>query len=197
MGWLNINAMPTLFAEAVQNKEVDSLVGPIRSGAGFHILKIVDTRGIEKVTVQEVNSRHILVKPSIILSEDKVKDMLAGFKEDVIAGEAEFEELAKEYSEDPGSALRGGDLGWSNPDNYVPAFKDALANLEPGEFSEPVRSVHGWHLIQLIERRVDDATDKRKEEKAYQLIFNRKFAEETENWLREMRDAAYIEVIES
>jgi len=197
MGWLNINAMPTLFAEAVQNKEVDSLVGPIRSGAGFHILKIVDTRGIEKVTVQEVNSRHILVKPSIILSEDKAKDMLAGFKEDVIAGEAEFEELAKEYSEDPGSALRGGDLGWSNPDNYVPAFKDALANLEPGEFSEPVRSVHGWHLIQLIERRVDDATDKRKEEKAYQLIFNRKFAEETENWLREMRDAAYIEVIES
>ncbi|WP_334063500.1 peptidylprolyl isomerase SurA [Alteromonas genovensis] len=197
MGWLNINAMPTLFAEAVQNKEVDSLVGPIRSGAGFHILKVVDTRGIEKVTVQEVNSRHILVKPSIILSEDKAKDMLAGFKEDVKAGEAEFEELAKEYSEDPGSALRGGDLGWSNPDNYVPAFKDALANLEPGEFSEPVRSVHGWHLIQLIERRVDDATDKRKEEKAYQLIFNRKFAEETENWLREMRDAAYIEVIES
>ncbi|WP_032096315.1 MULTISPECIES: peptidylprolyl isomerase SurA [unclassified Alteromonas] len=197
MGWLNINAMPTLFAEAVQNKEVDSLVGPIRSGAGFHILKVVDTRGIEKVTVQEVNSRHILVKPSIILSEDKAKDMLAGFKEDVIAGEAEFEELAKEYSEDPGSALRGGNLGWSNPDNYVPAFKDALANLEPGEFSEPVRSVHGWHLIQLIERRVDDATDKRKEEKAYQLIFNRKFAEETENWLREMRDAAYIEVIES
>ncbi|WP_269519265.1 peptidylprolyl isomerase SurA [Alteromonas sp. BMJM2] len=197
MGWLNINAMPTLFAEAVQNKDVDSLVGPIRSGAGFHILKVVDTRGIEKVTVQEVNSRHILVKPSIILSEDKAKAMLAGFKEDVIAGEAEFEELAKEYSEDPGSALRGGDLGWSNPDNYVPAFKDALANLEPGEFSEPVRSVHGWHLIQLIERRIDDATDKRKEEKAYQLIFNRKFAEETENWLREMRDAAYVEVIES
>ncbi|WP_420935030.1 peptidylprolyl isomerase SurA [Alteromonas sp. A081] len=197
MGWLNINAMPTLFAEAVQNKEVDSLVGPIRSGAGFHILKVIDTRGIEKVTVQEVNSRHILVKPSIILSEDKAKAMLAGFKEDVIAGEAEFEELAKEYSEDPGSALRGGELGWSNPDNYVPAFKDALANLEPGEFSEPVRSVHGWHLIQLIERRIDDATDKRKEEKAYQLIFNRKFAEETENWLREMRDAAYVEVIES
>ena len=166
MGWLNINAMPTLFAEAVQNEDVDSLVGPIRSGAGFHILKVIDTRGIEKVTVQEVKSRHILVKPSIILSEDKAKAMLAGFKEDVKAGEADFEELAKEYSEDPGSALRGGDLGWSNPDNYVPAFKDALAQLEPGEFSEPVRSVHGWHLIQLIDRRVDDATDKRKEEKS-------------------------------
>ena len=105
--------------------------------------------------------------------------------------------LAKEYSEDPGSALRGGELGWSDPQNYVPAFRDALAQLEPGEYSEPVRSVHGWHLIQLIERRVDDATEKRKEEKAYQLIFNRKFAEETENWLREMRDAAYVEVVDA
>ena len=197
MGWLNINAMPTLFAEAIQNKNKDTLVGPIRSGAGFHILKVLDTRGIETVTIEEVNSRHILVKPSIILSEEKAKSMLVRFKEELQNGEAEFEALAKEYSEDPGSALRGGELGWSDPQNYVPAFRDALAQLEPGEYSEPVRSVHGWHLIQLIERRVDDATEKRKEEKAYQLIFNRKFAEETENWLREMRDAAYVEVVDA
>ncbi|PTU03757.1 peptidylprolyl isomerase SurA, partial [Pseudomonas sp. HMWF031] len=175
----------------------DALVGPIRSGAGFHILKVLDTRGIEKVTVEEVNSRHILVKPSIILSEDKAKAMLNRFKEEVKNGEADFAELAKEYSEDPGSALRGGELGWSDPNNYVPEFKDALAQLQPGEFSDPVRTVHGWHLIQLIERRIDDATDKRKEDKAYQLIFNRKFSEETENWLREMRDAAYVEVVDS
>lgn len=151
MGWLNINAMPTLFAEAIQNKDKDALVGPIRSGAGFHILKVLDTRGIEKVTVEEVNSRHILVKPSIILSEDKAKAMLNRFKEEVKNGEADFADLAKEHSEDPGSALRGGELGWSDPNNYVPEFKDALAQLEPGEFSEPVRTVHGWHLIQLIE----------------------------------------------
>ena len=197
MGWLNINAMPTLFAEAIQNKNKDTLVGPIRSGAGFHILKVLDTRGIETVTIEEVNSRHILVKPSIILSEEKAKSMLARFKKELQNGEAEFEALAKEHSEDPGSALRGGELGWSDPQNYVPAFRDALAQLEPGEYSDPVRSVHGWHLIQLIERRVDDATEKRKEEKAYQLIFNRKFAEETENWLREMRDAAYVEVVDA
>ncbi|MEC9125522.1 MAG: peptidylprolyl isomerase, partial [Pseudomonadota bacterium] len=197
MGWLNINAMPTLFAEAIQNKEKDTLVGPIRSGAGFHILKVLDTRGIEKVTVEEFKSRHILVKPSIILSEDKAKAMLNRFKEEVKNGDADFAELAKEHSEDPGSALRGGELGWSDPSVYVPEFKDALAQLEPGEFSDPVRTVHGWHLIQLIDRRIDDATDKRKEDKAYQLIFNRKFAEETENWLREMRDAAYVEVVES
>lgn len=160
-------------------------------------MKVLDTRGIEKVTVEEVNSRHILVKPSIILSEDKAKAMLTRFKEELKNGEAEFADLAKEHSEDPGSALRGGELGWSDPGNYVPEFKEALSQLEPGEYSDPVRTVHGWHLIQLIDRRMDDATDKRKEDKAYQLIFNRKFSEETENWLREMRDAAYVEVIDS
>lgn len=196
MGWMNINAMPTLFAEAVQGKSKDDLIGPIRSGAGFHILKIIDTRGIEKVTVEEVNARHILIKPSIILSEDKAKQMLVDFKKQLQSGEADFAALAKEYSEDPGSALRGGELGWADPSNYVPAFKNALADLKPGEYSDPVRSVHGWHLIQLIDRRFDDATEKRKEDKAYQLIFNRKFSEETETWLREMRDSAYIEVLD-
>lgn len=91
--------------------------------------------------------------------------------------------------------MRGGELGWADPNIYVPAFKDALAALQPGEYSDPVRSVHGWHLIQLIERRIDDATDKKKEERAHQLIFSRKFNEETENWLREMREGAYIEVL--
>ena len=169
MGWLNINSMPTLFAEAVQGKGKDELIGPIRSGAGFHILKISDTRGIETVTVEEVNSRHILIKPSIILSEDKAKEMLATFKQQLINGEADFAELAKEHSEDPGSALRGGELGWTDPNNYVPAFRDALAQLEPGEYSDPVRSVHGWHLVLLIDRRFDDATDKRKEERHINL----------------------------
>ncbi len=195
MGWLNINAMPTLFAEAVQGKSKGELIGPIRSGAGFHILKIKDTRGIEKVTVEEVKSRHILIKPSIILSEDKAKEMLVKFRQQIIDEEADFAALAKEHSDDPGSALKGGELGWADPNMYVPAFKEALANLEPGEFSKPIRSTHGWHLIQLEDRRFDDATEKRKEDKAYQLIFNRKFQEETETWLREMRDAAYIEVL--
>ncbi|NVK54548.1 MAG: peptidylprolyl isomerase SurA [Alteromonadaceae bacterium] len=195
MGWMNINAMPTLFAEAVQGKRKGELIGPIRSGAGFHILKIIDTRGIEVVEVEEVNARHILIEPSIILSEERAKKMLIKFKEQVLADEADFAELAKEHSADPGSALRGGELGWANPEMYVPEFKQALANLEPGEYSDPVRTQHGWHLIQLLDRRIDDATEQRKEDKAYQLLFNRKFAEESENWLREMRDSAYIEVL--
>ncbi len=197
MGWLNINSMPTLFAEAVQENDDKELIGPIRSGAGFHILKVMDTRGIETVTVEEVKSRHILIKPSIILSEEKAKEMLLKFREQVKSGEADFAELAKEHSEDPGSALRGGELGWSDPTNYVPAFRDTLSRLEPGEYSLPVRSSHGWHLIQLQDRRIDDATEKRKRNRAQQLIFNRKFSEEAETWLREMRDSAYIEVLDT
>lgn len=197
MGWLNINSMPTLFAEAVQGKEKDSLIGPIRSGAGFHILKIKDLRGIEIVKVEEMNARHILIKPSVILSEDRAKEMLMEFKTQLEAGEVDFAELAKEHSVDPGSALRGGDLGWADPNIYVPAFRNALNSMEINEIAEPFRSSHGWHLVQLLDKRVDDATDKLKEDKAYQLLFQRKFAEETDAWLREMRDAAYIEVLES
>ena len=197
MGWMNINSMPTLFAEAVEGKPKEELIGPIRSGAGFHILKVADTRGVEVVQVEEVNARHILITPSIILSDTKAEQMLTEFRAQLIEGDADFAELAKEHSEDPGSALRGGELGWNDPNIYVPAFKEALATLEKDEYSMPIRSQHGWHLIQLIERRVDDATERRKEERAYQLIFNRKFQEETDAWMREMRDEAYIEVVDA
>ncbi|MBC3765395.1 peptidylprolyl isomerase SurA [Neptunicella marina] len=195
MGWLNVNAMPTLFAEAVQGKEKDALIGPIRSGAGFHILKIFDIRGQQKVEVTQVKARHILIKPSVILSDKKAESMLLEFRKQLIAGEIDFAETAKEYSEDPGTAIKGGELGWANPDIYAQAFKDALEKLDKGEYSMPFRSQFGWHLAQLEDRRVEDASEKRKQDKAYQLLFNRKFAEESEAWTREMRDEAYVEVV--
>ncbi|MDG1122794.1 MAG: peptidylprolyl isomerase SurA [Glaciecola sp.] len=196
MGWLNINSMPTLFAEVIQGKETDALIGPIRSGAGFHILKILETRGVEVAKLEEINARHILIKPSIILSEQKAQSMLLEFKAQILEGTAQFANLAKKHSEDPGSAIKGGDLGWADPNMYVPAFKDALMQLAKDEISEPVRSVHGWHLMQLIDRRVDDITDRKKQDKAYQLLYNRKFSEETDAWLREMREEAFIEVLD-
>jgi peptidyl-prolyl cis-trans isomerase SurA len=195
MGWMNINSMPTLFAEAVQNRSKDELIGPIRSGAGFHILKVIDTRGIEKVEVVELNSRHILIKPSVILSDEKAVQMLKDFRAKILSGEADFAALAKEYSADPGSALKGGELGWADPNVYVPEFRDTLNALEVNEISQPVRSVHGWHLMQLLDKRVGDATEKLKEDKAYQLLYQRKFSEETDAWLREIRATAYIDVI--
>jgi peptidyl-prolyl cis-trans isomerase SurA len=195
MGWMNINSMPTLFAEAVQNRAKDELIGPIRSGAGFHILKVIDTRGIEKVEVVELNSRHILIKPSVILSDEKAQQMLKDFRKKILSGEADFAALAKEHSADPGSALKGGELGWADPNAYVPEFRDTLNRLAVDEISEPVRTVHGWHLMQLLDKRVGDATEKLKEDKAYQLLFQRKFNEETDAWLREIRAGAYIDVL--
>lgn len=195
MGWMNINSMPTLFAEAVQSKSENDLIGPIRSGAGFHILKVKGLRGIEKVEVAEVKSRHILIKPSVILSNENAKKMLSEFREQLLAGEADFAELAKEHSADPGSALKGGELGWADPNVYVPAFRDTLNSLEIDEISQPVLSQHGWHIMQLLEKRVGDATEKRKQDQAYQLLFQRKFAEESDVWLREMRASAYIDVL--
>jgi peptidyl-prolyl cis-trans isomerase SurA len=195
LGWMNINSMPTLFAEAVDKKDKDDLIGPIRSGAGFHILKVKDVRGIEKVEVAEVNARHILIAPSVILSDEKAEKMLKEFREQILASEADFAELAKEHSADPGSALKGGELGWADPSIYVPEFQDTLAKLEVDEISEPIRTQYGWHIMQLTGKRVGDATEKRKEEKASQLLWQRKFAEETDVWLREIRASAYIEVL--
>lgn len=195
LGWMNINSMPTLFAEAVDKKDKDDLIGPIRSGAGFHILKVKDVRGIEKVEVAEVNARHILIAPSVILSDEKAEKMLKEFREQILAREADFAELAKEHSADPGSALKGGELGWADPSIYVPEFQDTLAKLELDEISEPIRTQYGWHIMQLTGKRVGDATEKRKEEKASQLLWQRKFAEETDVWLREIRASAYIEVL--
>lgn len=195
LGWMNINSMPTLFAEAVQNKSEDEIIGPIRSGAGFHILKVKGLRGIEKVEVEEVNARHILISPSIILSDEKAESMLKKFRQQVLADEADFAELAKEHSADPGSALKGGELGWADPTVYVPEFRDTLATLEVDEISQPIKTQHGWHIMQLLGKRVGDATQQRKEDKAYQLLFQRKFAEESDTWIREIRSSAYVELI--
>jgi peptidyl-prolyl cis-trans isomerase SurA len=114
----------------------------------------------------------------------------------LLAGEVEFADLAKEHSADPGSALKGGELGWADPSIYVPEFTNTLATLEVNEISEPIRTVHGWHLMQLMDKRVSDTTEKSKEDKAYQLLFQRKFGEETEAWIREMRAGAYIELLD-
>jgi peptidyl-prolyl cis-trans isomerase SurA len=194
LGWMGINEMPSLFAQAVTGKKKDTIIGPLRSGAGFHIIKVQDVRGRQVVETTEVRSRHILIKPSIILSEEKARTMLAGFVKDLRAGTADFAELAKEYSEDPGSALKGGEYDWTDPTTYVPAFKDTLLALKKDEISEPFRSQFGWHIVQLLDKRVADKTEQAKRNRAHGLLFNRKFKEESFNWQQEMRDQAHVEI---
>lgn len=198
-GMLGINEMPSLFSEAVRNHAQGDIIGPIRSGAGLHILTIFDMEGAKAQTVEamEVRARHILIKPSVIMSEDKAKSMLEGFARSIRSGEASMEQLAEQFSEDPGSAIQGGDLGWAAPEMYVSSFRDTVTNLEPGELSEPFRSEHGWHLVRLEDRRVLDATEQATEQRAYQLIFNRRFTEEVQTWLDELKDGAYIRIVDT
>ncbi|GLS82386.1 chaperone SurA [Paraferrimonas haliotis] len=195
-GYMNVNEMPTLFAELMTGVKKGDILGPIKTGAGFHIVKIFDVRGRETQELTEVHTRHILLKPSPILSEERAKEMLESFMKQVNDGSADFADLAKQYSEDPGSAIKGGDLGWADPTIYVPAFKDNIELLQPGQYSKPFRSSHGWHVLQLIERRTTDATDQMNNDRAYQLIFRRKYNEELNAWLNEIRGEAYIEVID-
>jgi peptidyl-prolyl cis-trans isomerase SurA len=194
--YMNINEMPTLFAEVVNGAKVGDIIGPIKSGSGFHIIKVMDARGLQTKEVEEVKSRHILLKPSPILSEERAKAMLVNFQKQILSGDADFAELARQYSEDPGSATKGGELGWSSPDVYVPEFTQTLNSLKENEMSEPFRTSHGWHLVQLMDKRKTDATEQFNSNRAHQLIFRRKFNEELQAWLDEMRSDAYIEVFE-
>ena len=195
LGWQTINEMPTLFAEVVDGQDKDAVFGPIRTGLGFSIIKVLDIRGREVMEVEEVKSRHILIKPSIIVSESKAEGILKSFLAQIKAGEADFAELAKEHSEGP-TSVRGGDLGWADPNSYDPAFKDALARLKVDEYHPPFRSSFGWHLVQLTGRRTLDATAQMNENRAYQLLYNRKFSVENVRWMKEKRDEAYIEIFE-
>lgn len=196
LGWMNINAMPTLFAEVVRGKERDTLVGPLRSGVGFHILKVLDTRGVEKVEIVEYQARHILITPSIILSDARAKEMLEKFRQQILAGEADFADLAREHSADPGSAQQGGSLGWSDPEVFTPVFRDAIKSTPIGELSQPFKTEFGWHLVEVSDSRLQDTTKASNQNRAYQMLFSRKYQEELENWQQEIRDQAYIEQVE-
>lgn len=195
LGWRDINELPTLFSELVDGQPKDTILGPVRTGLGFSIVKVIDIRGRQIMEIEEVKARHILIEPTIILSEAKAEEMLADFKKQILAGEADFAELAKEHSDGP-TSVRGGDLGWADPRSYDQAFSSALAALKENEISEPFRSSFGWHLAELTGRRTLDATQQMNEKQAHQVLYKRKYGMESARWLKELRDEAYIEVME-
>ncbi|MDU6410455.1 MAG: peptidylprolyl isomerase SurA [Yersiniaceae bacterium] len=197
MGWGKLEELPTLFAERLQTAQKGQVVGPIRSGVGFHILRVNDIRGNNQtVSVTEVHARHILLKPSVVLTDDQARAKLQDAIQQIKSGKADFATLAKQLSQDPGSAMQGGDLGWASPDMYDPAFRDALLKLQKGELSQPVHSAFGWHLIQLMDTRQVDKTDAAQKDRAYRMLFNRKFAEEAQTWMQEQRASAYVKILD-
>lgn len=196
MGWGKLQEIPSLFAERLTQAQKGQVVGPIRSGGGFHILRVNDIRGSDKsVFVTEVHARHILLKPSVVMDDSQAQAKLEAVVQQIKQGTTDFAAQAKQLSQDPGSANQGGDLGWATPDMYDPSFRDALMKLRKGEISAPVHSSFGWHLIQLSDTRQVDKTDAAQKDRAYRMLFNRKFSEEAQTWMQEQRAAAYVKIV--
>ena len=196
MGWKKINELPTIFEERLIRAPKGSVIGPIRSGIGLHILKVDDTRAEapQKITLQEVNARHILIKTNVLVTDQIAKQKLTDLRKAIISGTTTFTAAAKANSEDTGSKDSGGNLGWNRPEIYDDRFRIALIKLKKGEISQPIKSSYGWHLIQLIDSRQTDGTNLAKKDQAYRLIFNRKFAEEAQVWVQELKGDAYIKI---
>ena len=193
LGWRSGARLPTVFADEVRAMQVGQISGITRSAAGFHIVKLLEKRSHnEPMVVDQTHARHILVRVNEIVSESDAKAKIDRLKDRIDAG-AKFEELAKLNSEDTTSA-KGGDLGWLNPGDTVAEFDEAMKKLEPNQISVPVRTPFGWHLIQVLERRRQDITGDRARSEAQVAIRQRKADEAFQDWVRQIRDRAYVEV---
>ncbi|MFC5076613.1 Chaperone SurA precursor [Vibrio thalassae] len=196
-GWMRKEEMPTIFADQIKMQTKGTIIGPFRSGVGFHILKIEDVKGLETVSVTEVNARHILIKPTVILSDEGVQRELNNIIKKIQSGDSTFAEMSEQYSQDPGSAVQGGELGYQTPELYVPEFKHQVETLPIGQISKPFKTVHGWHIVEVLDRRDVDKTGSAMQNRAYRILFNRKFNEEASAWSQELRASAFVEMVNS
>ncbi len=194
LGYRARDRLPELFLESVaalRNGEVGAV---IKSPNGFHILKLIDRRGSgAKAAVNQTRVRHILIRPNELLSQEQARRRLADLKERIVNQAAQFADLARLQSND-GSASRGGDLGWVYPGDTVPEFEKAMNELKAGELSEPVQTQFGWHLIEVLERRTEDMSQDRVRQAARQALRERKADEAYQEWLRQLRDRAFVEM---
>ena len=193
LGWRTSAELPTLFAKTVSSLKVGETSELIRSGAGFHILRLNEKRGNTVKFMDQTLSRHILVQPSEIRTENQAELLINNIHKRLLAGE-DFKQLARQYSEDPGSKMDGGNLGWANPGEYDPAFEKTLDATKIGEISKPVQSSFGWHIIEVLDRRNEDVSQEEQKNRAYQIIYERKFEQELESTLIELRAEAYVDI---
>ncbi|HZR37145.1 MAG TPA: peptidylprolyl isomerase [Nevskia sp.] len=193
LGWRKASALPSVFATAMAKMKPGDTSGIIEASNGYNIIKLIERRDAgERQTVTETQSRHILLTPNTIRSEDATRAQAYELYERLKKG-ADFAELAKKYSDDPGSKNSGGDLGWQPPGVFAPEFQEHIDALKDGEISQPFHSQFGWHIAQLEGRRTRDVTMEARRGRARQAITQRKDAEEYEAWLRRLREEAYVE----
>ncbi len=193
LGWRNIGQIPTLFTEVVTNMKQGDVSDPIRSPSGFHIIKMLETEGSAQHIVTKTKVRHILIKTNELVDDAEAQKRLQALRERIVDGD-DFAVLARGHSEDKGSAINGGSLDWIGPGALVPPFEEAMNKLAINEISQPVQTQFGWHMIQVLERENQDNSDQFKKDKIREEIRKRKIEEETELWLRRLRDEAYVEI---
>ncbi len=192
MGWRKAAQLPPPFDAMIGALSVGEVTEPMRTPGGFILLKLLEKRGGASQVRDEVNVRHILIKPSEIRSDAETKRLVERLHQRIQSGE-DFAELAKSFSEDPGSALNGGSLSWIDPSALVPEFREVMANTASGELSKPFKTGYGWHILQVMGRRATDSSAEFREQQALNLLRNRKYDEELQAWLRQIRDEAYVE----
>ena len=193
LGWRKAAELPTLFAEYIVGMEVGEVSVPIASGSGLHIVKLLEQRGAGVQKEQQSLLRHILIMPSEIRTDAETEQLIWELYRRLGEGES-FADLAIEYSEDPGSALNGGDLGWTGGADFVPLFREKMAETESGSMSEPFRTQYGWHVLEVQDRREQDMSLEARRDMALQILHTRRFEEELEKWLKEIRDEAFVEL---
>jgi peptidyl-prolyl cis-trans isomerase SurA len=195
LGWRRLNQLPQFIGDLVVNMKAGDVSDPVRTPTGFHIVRLDGTRGGESgpVMVEQIHARHILMRPNEVQDDATTRQRLGAVRDRILAGE-DFAALASVTSEDPGSASRGGDLGWTSPGTFDPQFEEVLSGLQPDEISEPFRTQFGWHIVQLLGRRTYDQSDELRRQRVLTALRESKVDEETELWLRRLRDEAYVEI---
>lgn len=193
LGWRKAIQLPPLFSEALAKLEPGEISLPLQSDAGIHLLKLYERRGGGEQLIQQTEIRHILVKPNEILTKEDALEKISQLRARIVAGE-DFGDIAREFSEDPGTALKGGELGWSSSGQFVPIFESTAADLDVDEMSGPVFSQFGWHIIQVTGRRSQDFSETLITNQARNALGQRKYAEELPIWLQEIRSEAFVEI---
>ena len=190
--WRKEDRVPSRFGEPVRSLEVGAVADPLQDSSGFHIVKMIDKRSPFQERIEQSLVRHILLSPSAIRSDEDTRAAIEAIRGRIVAGE-DFAELAKEYSEDPGTRLAGGDLGWTTPVDYDPAFQRMMNLTAVNELSAPFQSSHGWHILEVLGRRQQDVSEEARRNFAARMLMEKRFMDRLDEWLTEIRDEAFIE----
>ncbi len=195
LGWRYVEQIPSLFAEVVIEMQVGETADPIRNALGFHIIQLLDKRGASNTKAQQSLVRHILIKPSMIKSNEDAYEEITAVHEELMNG-GDFAELAKEHSEDPLTALAGGELGWTDGRGLDPALVEKINETETGDLSDVFETPEGWHLLEVVDRRIEDLSEEALDNMALNALYQRNFEEALQDWLKQVRDEAFVKIVQ-